>query len=108
MADLWATTDRFGRTVRMTEEGWTHIVLERQQTVPLPEAIRVAVESPDVVTADAEIAHRLCYYRERQDGGYLKVVVHYRPVPPRGAWTGVVITAYPCQRVKRAEQQRWP
>lgn len=69
--------------------------------------VQTTVEAPEVVTRDTEYMHREVYYR-RPTGRqlFLRVVVLYRPVPPQGAWTGEVVTAYQTARVDRKEPPR--
>ncbi len=109
MASIWETRDRFGRIVRLTEEGWDHIVSDRRGATPTPDDVRGAVEAPTRVTADADFAQRECSYQSLGAGRRtLKVVVHFRPVPPQGTWVGVVVTAFYVTSDKRREVQRWP
>jgi hypothetical protein len=109
MATLWESVDRFGRVVRLTEEGWSHIVTDRKRATPSIGEVRAAVEAPTRVTVDAKFAQRECYYRgQDQSRLFLKVVVHYRPVPPQGTWEGTIITAFFVGSVPRREAHRWP
>ena len=111
MAAVWRTRDRFGRELVLTDVGWGHIVAKRKGEPPAPDEIREAVESPDFVTVDATYPRRENSYRSRRPGRggrFLKVVVRFQPVPPDGTWAEEVITAYPAQRIKPGEDQRWP
>lgn len=108
MTTIWETTDRFGRRVELTEERWSHIVDQRGGQPPTQDDIRRALEDPIRVTIDATFAHRECFYAECAPSRMVKVVVHFRPVPPQGTWRGAVVTAYPERKVKPGEVQRWP
>ena len=109
MEEVWRATDRSGRQVVLNADGWRHILDRHPEFTGRENELRAAVERPDRVTRDAFIAVRECLYR-RTTGPrpWLKVVVHYRPVPPQGTWAGSVITAYPAPEVKRKERQLWP
>ena len=70
---------------------------------------RVAVEAPDFARRDALRAHGENHYRRPAPGAaWIKVVVHYRPIPPQGTWVGEVITAYPTDHVGSKEGPLWP
>lgn len=106
---IWDTTDRFGRRAKLTQEEWTHIVADHTGWTPTAEEVRQAVEKPTCVTFDADIPNRECFYRDiGRERLQLKVVVHYRPVPPQGTWDGTVVTAYFTRKVKPKEVSRWP
>lgn len=110
MATIWRTVDRIGRRVRLTDDDWAHIMDRHADEMTGREAdVRLAVETPDHIHAAAEHAHREVFYRSfGPERPMLRVVVHYRPVPPQGTWSGHVITAHPTFRSKRGEQPRWP
>jgi hypothetical protein len=82
-----------------------HILSEHDGMENRFEEVRNAVERPDVVTQDRVYHRRENHYRVTQSQPpLLKVVVHYRPVPPQGTWAGEVITAFPVkQRDPREE-----
>ena len=109
MATVWRTRDRLGRAVVVTEADWQHIVAQRAPAVPSLGDIRAAVETPDVVNADARYPRRENHCRRAgAAGSYLKVVVAYRPVPPQGTWAGRVVTAYHTGTFPQKEQNLWP
>ncbi|HYO30988.1 MAG TPA: hypothetical protein VER37_10470 [Thermomicrobiales bacterium] len=81
----WETEDRFGRVARLTEEGWAHVVGDHTGESPPRAEVRMAIEDPDRVTGDADSTQREGFYRSTgPDQCDLTVVVHDRPVPPRG------------------------
>ena len=111
MAVIKRLRDRAGREVVLTEARWAHILREHNELAGRRAEIRATVELPEFVSADADNAHRENHYRRLgPNEPFLKVVVHYRPVPPQGTWEGEVITAHQVgtRRVKRREQQLWP
>lgn len=110
MATIWRVGDREGRRVRLTDDGWAHILERHADEMTGREAdVLRTVEAPDLVNADVAHAHREVCYRSFGPGRpMLRVVVHYRPIPPQGTWSGEVITAHPTFRSKRGEPRRWP
>ena len=71
--------------------------------------VKDAVESPAVVTRDADFPRRECCYRRTPSGRlWTKVVVNYVPVPPHGARAGRVVTAYRTARIDPTEEPLWP
>ncbi len=69
----------------------------------------MVIEDPDRVTGDADFTQREEFYRSTgPDQWDLKVVVHYRPVPPQGTCEGGVVTAHPTKRVDATEVPRRP
>ena len=109
MEEVWRTRDRAGREVVLTGIRLAHILHQHQDMVALLAEVRRAVEACDLVTRDIRYAHRECLYRRfGGDRRWMKVVVHYRPVPPQGTWAGEVITAFPARRVDPKEVPLWP
>jgi hypothetical protein len=109
LATIWRTRDRFGRLVTFTKQGRDHILDRHSDLVARLDELRSIVERPDFVTRDRRFPSRENHYRrERSGSGWIKVVVHYRPVPPQGTWAGEVITAYVLKRRKSKEVQLWP
>lgn len=106
MAEVWEAEDRLGRAVVLTAERRAHILNRHEDMANHLDAIRQAIESPEVVTRDRQYAHREIAYR-REDGLYLKVAVHYRPVPPQGTWVGVVRTAHLREEIDPKEELLW-
>ena len=108
MAVIWETTDRLGRIVRLTDEGWAHVLAGHRDMVPFLAAMRVAVEEADEVFRDGRYPQRDVHYL-RSDGQRpsLKVVGKYRPTAPSG-WTGEVITAFRSRRKGKGERRIWP
>ena len=104
----WEAIDRLGRVVRLTDEGWEHIVAEHAEFAGLQEHVQDAVSNADQVRRDAVYRHRDIHYKVNGPGEpWLKVVVHYRPSKP-SSWVGEVITAYLTRRQSREEAIRWP
>lgn len=99
-----------GREVELADHGCAHSMDRHAEELARSEAdVRLTVLAPDHVNADAEHAHREVCYRSFGPGRpMLRIVVHYRPVPPQGTWAGEIITAHPIGRSKRGEQRRWP
>jgi len=109
VASIWRTRDRLGRAVEFTAEAWDQSVLERTGEPPTIAAIRSAVESPDLVTADADFPRRECHYRWKSTAPLrLKVVVRSFPLPPSGTWVDEVVTAYSDRNAKPQEAPLWP
>jgi hypothetical protein len=102
--EIWRTRDRRGRVVVLTVASWAHILDRRAAMANRLDQVRAAIERPDLVTRDVRHFHREIHYRRFPSGGWLKVVVGYRPVPPQGTWAGVVITAYPVERPRSKEE----
>jgi hypothetical protein len=109
MEEIWRTSDRRGREVVLTSAYRDHILQEHDEMIDRLDEVRTAVEQPDIVTRDVKYRHRENHYRREPSGqGWLKVVVHYRPVPPQGTWAGEVITADPVKRPNSKEAQLQP
>lgn len=95
MEVIWWTRDRLGREVTLTDEGLAHILSRRSRLASRIGEMRDAVERADHVARDVDHPHRdIHYHRRSSDRPWLRVVVHYRPVPPQGTWVGRVITAH--------------
>lgn len=94
----------------VTDHGWAHTMDRHAEELAAREAdVRLTVLASDHGNADAEHAHReVCYRSFGLGRPMLRVVIHYRPVPPRGTWAGEIITAHPTGRSKRGEQRLWP
>lgn len=110
MAVIERFRDRAGREVVLTSARLAHIMERHREIAGRVDEIQSTVEFPDLVTRDATYAHRENHYRRATHfAPYLKVVVvHYRPVPPQGTWTGEVITALPARVIHPQEHQLWP
>jgi hypothetical protein len=109
MPDVWRTRDRLDRVVVLSSSRLDHIVSRHPELAGRLDEIRAAIQSPGVVTQDDGYPHRENLYASSGAGrAMLKVVVHYRPVPPQGTWAGEVITAHPTRRVDPKEARRWP
>jgi hypothetical protein len=109
LAEIWRTGDRHAREVVFTTARQDHILDEHDDMAELMDDVRVAIEQPDLVTRDARYARRENHYRRiPSTGGWIKVVVNYRPVPPQGTWEGEIITAYHVPRPVAKEAKQWP
>ncbi len=109
MAAIWRIRDRLGREVVLTEMRWQHMRYRHQDMAQRLADVRAVIENPDVVTVDADFGHRQNSYRRFGTSRlFVKVVVHYRPVPPQGMRVGEVITAYTTQRIAAKENALWP
>lgn len=109
MAEIWRTRDHVGRVVILTQVGLDHIRVRRGEFAIRMGEVRDVVEHHGIVTRDRQHAHRECFYRrEPSRSGFIKVVVHYRPVPPQGTWEGKVITAYHDESPDPKEARLWP
>jgi hypothetical protein len=109
VATIWRTTDRLGREVTLTTEGWAHILRKRAMLAGRLDEVRAAVEAPDFVNADAQSPRRVNHYRRTPSGrAWIKVVINYRPMPPQGTWAGEVVTAYRTGKVHAKEAPLWP
>ncbi len=106
---IWTARDRLDREVVLTEERLAHIIDEHPEVASSLADLRAAVESPDRSTRDRRAVHGECHYRrESASGRWLRVVVHYGPVPPQRTWAGRVVTAHFVRNVSRKEQPLWP
>ena len=109
MAVIERFRDREGREVVLTEAGRAHILAGHADMARRLGDVRAAVAVPEVATRDAVFAHRENHYRRTTSTRrWLKVVVHYRPVPPQGTWAGRVVTAYHTGTIPQKEQNLWP
>ncbi len=109
MAELWRTEDRLGREVFLTDARLDHILAEHDELADSLDEISTTVERPDLVRRDRRYAHRENHYRRPSpDQLWMKVVVHYRPVPPQGTWEGEIITAYSVEDPEPKEAPLWP
>jgi hypothetical protein len=107
--EIWRTRDHLGRVVVLKPAGLDHVRLRHQEFARRLEEARSVIERPDFVTRDRHRAHRECFYRQELSGkGLIKVVVHYRPIPPQGTWIGEVITAYHTDHRAPKEVRIWP
>ncbi len=109
MAAIWRTRDPLGREIVLNEERRDHILTRHPALAARLDEIRTTVEQPDFITRDRRFGHRENVYRRTTSApGWIKVVVHFRPIPPQGAWSGEVITAYYVDRRNAAEVTLWP
>lgn len=108
MAVIWETTDRLGRTVALTDEGWAHIIARHGDLTDFQHEIKESVDFADELVRDATYAHREIHYRRRLFAPqWLRVVVHYHPTEPSG-WVGSVVTAHLLNIRPRNEVRLWP
>ncbi len=108
MAVLWETVDRLGRTVRMTDSAWEHILHRHQEFHPELSQIEDAIAHADEVRRDRDFVRRAVHYRDIGRGrARLRVVVNYLPDEHLG-WIGDIITAYVSDRVYKKEDSLWP
>lgn len=108
MGVIWETTDRLGQPVKLTDEGWEHILDEhsdfRMDQQDLHDVITVA----DEIVRDRFYPHRQIHYRRYKSGRlWLRVVVQYRPSEQYG-WVGAIITAHAIRNRKKDEVILWP
>jgi hypothetical protein len=109
LADIWWTRDHLGRAVVLTPAGRDHIRVRHPDFANRIGEINAVVEHPDFVNRDRIHTHRECFYqREGSNSGYIKTVVHYRPVAPQGTWEGEIITAYHVEEAEVEETKLWP
>ncbi len=105
----WQTRDRLGREVILTEARLAHIRDGHPDMASRIADARATVDPPERVNRDATRPHREVSYRRTSSGRHwLRVVVHYRPVPPQGTWAGTVITAHFVKAVPTKEAPLWP
>lgn len=111
VAVIWETTDRLGRPVVLTEEGWEHVVAQHQDMMGRQDEIRQAIEFADEVRGDARFPRRDVHYAKSDLGPLsIRVVVRNHPDEPTG-WIGEVVTAHlsdSSKRGKLGEKPRWP
>lgn len=109
MDELWRIQDYLGREVVLTEIRREHIVSEHSDLVRQMAEVRHTIEQPEQVRRDRTYAHRENSYKRKPSGKrWMKVVVHYRPVPPQGTWVGEVITAFSVEEPEPQEVLKWP
>jgi hypothetical protein len=63
MAVIWETTDRLGRLVVLTDDGWAHIVSRHGELATLSQEIRDAIAKADEVARDRSLSRRNVHYR---------------------------------------------
>lgn len=111
--EILSCTDRWSRTVVLTDGAWSHILIEHAEMDGQEGAIDATVTAPDYVMDDVEIPERVSFYRSGVLSGpyrtwFLKVCVHLLPPDDAGHTVGEIVTAYPTPQIKRGETQRWP
>jgi hypothetical protein len=82
-----------GRSVKLTESGWAHILFEHYDMINRADAIRITAASAEEIVPERTYAHRDIRYRGSGLGSpWLRVVVHDR----RGqwGWVGGIVTAH--------------
>ena len=97
MADLLGMTDRWGRAIVVTEDGWSHIHAEHAE-----------MQGQEGAVPKRESYHQTGVLPEPYGRRYLKVCVRFAPPDETGAIVGEVVTAYPTPDLTRGETQRWP
>ncbi len=74
-------------------------------------AVQATLVAPDRVVNDATHSDREVFYRKGVVAGaeryFLKVCIEFRRTVD-GVMVGEVVTAYPANRFKSGERQRWP
>jgi hypothetical protein len=109
LAEIWRTRDRLGREVIFTLARRGHILQRHSDMADRLDEVRVTIEDPDFVTRDRQYSRREIHYRRTPFGqGFVRVVVNYRPVAPKGTWVGEVITAYRVDERDIEEVPLWP
>lgn len=105
---IWETTDRLGRQVVLTDQGWEHILFQHENMANLRDRIRDAVAFADEIVRDRDYAHREIHHRKRDSSlSWIRVIVHYRP-RESSDWIGEVITAHVTSRRDPREAPQWP
>jgi hypothetical protein len=108
MANIWETTDRFGRLVMFTAAAWEHILDEHSDFRIDPHDVQITIELAEEIVQDRTYRHRQIHYRKYKSGRlWLRVVVRYRPSERHG-WAGEVITAHVTRRRNKKEVSIWP
>ena len=96
--------------VILTVPQWFDHILARQPDLHgQAERVRRCVERPETVTRDIGFEDRRCYYCSAMIAGaarreLLKVVVHYED-NDHGGSEGLVVTAFPVDRIHPKEEQ---
>ena len=109
MDEIWRTRDNFDRVVYLSRVKLAHIRSRHKEFADRLVDIRSTIEKPDFVARHRLREHRECFYREEAPGKELiKVIVHYRPIPPQGTWIGEVTTAFPVGLYRPKEVKLWP
>ena len=111
--DILSFTDRWGRTIVLSDEAWSHILAEHAEMVGQESAVDMTVAAPERVMTDVDVPHRLSFYRTgvlpgRYRRWFLKVCAHFSPPDDAGNIIGEIVTAYPTPNLKRGETQLWP
>lgn len=106
---VWSTLDRLGRSVVLTASGWSHIRDRHGDTIDSAGMVGVAIEQADEIVRDAGYLHREIHMAELGKPELpVRVVVHFRPVPPDGTWVGEVVTAFRGRPLKAGGNRQWP
>lgn len=104
MTDLWIAYDPLGRSVAFTREARTHIEFEHPDLAPYVDAIRIAIEDPDIVTR--ELDGSVNYYRAdvvpRRIAKYLHVLARESSEADLE-----IRTAWPTGAVDEFEERLW-
>jgi len=98
--------DYRGRRVELTDKGWTHIVARHPDMTTRLNHIRDAVERPDRVMRDSDIARVEHMYRRFTERLMVRVIIIYRPTPD--GWIGEIRTAHRTTRIQLGGGQLWP
>jgi hypothetical protein len=108
LEEIWRIQDYLGQEVVLTEVRREPIVSEHSELVRQLADVRHTLEQPDQVRRDRKFAHRENSYKRKPSGKrWMKVVVHYRPVPPQGTWVGEIVTAYDVEEPEPLEVLLW-
>jgi hypothetical protein len=105
MAIVARWTDYRGRTVELTDEGWTHILSGHSEMAGRLPEIADAVEHPSLVVRDRRVRRAELHYGVPIGRLRIVVVVIYRPTID--GWVGDVWTAHLTARTQEGERL-WP
>jgi hypothetical protein len=93
-------TEKFGQTVRLTDERWSHIIARHPEIRQHKKRIRLALADPDFVVRDNLHPGTSIYHKRFPDLFHQLIVV-------ANLEKGIVVTAYISGRIKSGEVI-WP
>jgi hypothetical protein len=108
MSELFRVTDRWGRTIVLTELRWSsHIVAQHSEFAgQSPTIVADTLTAPALVNEDRLYPNREAFYRTSPlpppwDALLIRVVVEFGAI-------GEVVTAHLIKRPHHKETRRWP
>jgi hypothetical protein len=114
LPSLFSATDPLGMPIECDSARWrNHIVAEHPEMEGRQSLVRLTIEQPLEIYESRSNPRRFVFYKPTMDFvpgyiTYMRVVVEYEEAWFFGKRRGVVITAFPSDKVRQGDLLIWP